>query len=155
MHNAISISLTAKWLGWFSTHGNPTPSCNCDSEDVGISEDLLSGMVIYYTPTNGGIGEHLQSARVWHIQGSCWQEARGLERDNNQHVLSISWHLVWGNLPQAVVTGAVTFLWYMSIHDLVPPNVRLHSIRIKASDACSQCGAPDTLLYRQRREEPA
>jgi hypothetical protein len=37
----------------------PPPSYNCDSEDVGIPEDLLSGMFIYYVPTNGGIIEHL------------------------------------------------------------------------------------------------
>jgi hypothetical protein len=67
MHNAISGSLMAKWfrvLGDFPPMAPPPPSCNCDSEDVEIPEDLLTGIVIYYAPTNGRIGENLQAAHV-------------------------------------------------------------------------------------------
>jgi hypothetical protein len=39
-------------------------------------------------------------------------------------------------------------VWYVVVHDLVPTNVKLHSIHIITTDACLKFGATYTLMHR-------
>jgi hypothetical protein len=143
-------------LGWFPTHETPLPP------RVTSIPRTLEYLRTYYQewsyimPQQMGELENTYKRRLYDIFRVLTDKksvARSVRIINM--FPSISWHLLWRNLPQAVVKGAVPFLWCMSIHDLVPPNVRLHCIRIMASDSSSQCGAPDTLLHRLRSVEPA
>lgn len=84
--------------------------CNCDSEDVGIPEVLLQEWS-YITPQQMGELENTYNRRVYDIFRVLVGKkpmARSLRIINM--FPSISWHLVWGNVPQAVVKGAVTLL---------------------------------------------
>ena len=73
----LSSSLTAKW---FHVRGDFPPMAKpllytYKPEDFGKSEDLLSGLGVYYSATNGGIEENLQKASECHVVGPRGQEA--------------------------------------------------------------------------------
>ena len=60
----------------------------------------------------------------------------------------IDWSLVWGNLQNVRLTDGDRAAWYMVIHVILPTNVSLHRIRLTDTEKCTQCGRPDTILYR-------
>jgi hypothetical protein len=60
---------------------------------------------------------------------------------------SINWHLMLGNLPQAVASDAVSSVWHMMVHDLMATNVRLHNSHIMTTDACLKFGTTYTLMH--------
>jgi len=60
---------------------------------------------------------------------------------------SINWHLMLGNLSQAVVSDAKRSVWYVVVHDLVHTNVKLHSVHIITTDTCLKFGATYTLIH--------
>ena len=38
--------------------------------------------------------------------------------------------------------------WYKIVHDIIPPNGRLHKIRIAPTDLCNECNQKETLIHR-------
>jgi len=57
------------------------------------------------------------------------------------------WIQVWKNLSEASVSENMRRVWYQVIHDLIPPNVRLHRINVTPSYKCQRCAATDTLEH--------
>jgi hypothetical protein len=54
---------------------------------------------------------------------------------------------VWKKLHSTPVTEETKSTWYIVIRELVPTNVRLHSIRLTESELCKNCGRQDTLIH--------
>ena len=61
---------------------------------------------------------------------------------------AIDWSLMWGNLHNVILSGGARSAWYLVIHDTIPTNMRLHRIRLKGTEKCTQCGRRDTVLHR-------
>ena len=61
---------------------------------------------------------------------------------------AIDWSLVWGNLHNVILSYGVRSAWYLVIHGTIPTNMRLHRIRLKGTEKCTQCGRRDTVLHR-------
>jgi hypothetical protein len=60
------------------------------------------------------------------------------------------WNRVWSNLHATWAADAVKANWFRVIHDILPTNERLHTIRLTDSVLCSQCGERDTFMHRIR-----
>lgn len=61
---------------------------------------------------------------------------------------NVQWAVVWRNISQAWVDEDVRSTWYEVVNDLIATNVRLHKIRIAATEQCQHCGEKDTLQHR-------
>jgi len=60
---------------------------------------------------------------------------------------SINWHVMLVNLSLAVASDALRSMWYVVVHDLVPTNVKMHSIHFITTDSCLTFGATYTLIH--------
>jgi hypothetical protein len=58
------------------------------------------------------------------------------------------WDRVWSNLHSTRAADAIKANWFRMIHDILPTNERLHTIRLTDSALCSTCGERDTLMHR-------
>jgi hypothetical protein len=58
------------------------------------------------------------------------------------------WNRLWSNLLATWAADAIKAKWFRVIHDILPTNERLNTIRLTDSALCSQCGERDTLLHR-------
>jgi len=58
------------------------------------------------------------------------------------------WTAVWRNLHETPVPDTSRAAWFRVIHDIIPTNVRLHTIRMTPTDSCRICGNKDTLEHR-------
>jgi hypothetical protein len=142
MHNGISL---VPW--WFRVWCDSPPTCNCAPEDFGIPEKLLSGGGVHY-PQHVVESENAYKRHVYDtlsvIEG---------KKHVSRHIQimnmfpSINWHVMLGNLSQAVGSDAVRFVWYVVVHDLVPTNVKLHSIYVITTDSCLNFGATYALTH--------
>ena len=61
---------------------------------------------------------------------------------------NIDWARIWKILNDAPVPENTRCIWYQVIHDIIPTNVRLHSIHMVIWDTCRRCAATDTLELR-------
>jgi len=61
---------------------------------------------------------------------------------------STKWAPAWKILHTTLVTEEAKSAWYIVIHDLLPTNVRLHTIRLRESNLCKDCGRQDTIIHR-------
>jgi uncharacterized protein with HEPN domain len=55
------------------------------------------------------------------------------------------WKQVWKNVHTAWVTEDTKSIWYTVIHDIVPTNERLYTIKLVESDLCRHCDETDPL----------
>jgi len=142
MHNGIS---SVPW--WFRVWCDLPPTCNRAPEDFAIPENLLSGMGVHY-PQHVVESENAYKRRVYDtfrvIEGKKYV-SRHLRIMNM--FPSINWHLMLGNLSQAVVSDEVRSVWYVVVHDLVLTNVKLHSIHVITTDSCLKFGATYALIH--------
>jgi hypothetical protein len=58
------------------------------------------------------------------------------------------WGLIRDNLWVTSVSRYDIATRYTVIHDIIPTNARLSRIHMTSTDACTECGSSDTLLYR-------
>ena len=58
------------------------------------------------------------------------------------------WERVWKNLHTVEASDTVISTWYLAIHDILPTNERLATIRLTDTVACVKCGNSDTLQHR-------
>jgi len=50
------------------------------------------------------------------------------------------WKRAWSNLHASWAADAIKANWFRMIHDILPTNERLHTIRLTDSALCSTCG---------------
>ena len=81
---------------------------------------------------------------VWHVEGPRGQEACVSKCENHESVSVDHLALCVKDVIPAVVTDTVRSMSYVMILDLVPTNVRLHSINLMQTDIY---GETDTLMH--------
>jgi hypothetical protein len=79
------------------------------------------------------------------------QQATKKPRDARVMLLypTTDWNRVWSNLHATWAADAIKAKWFKVIHDILPTNERLHTIRLTDSAFCAQCGERDTLMHRK------
>jgi hypothetical protein len=58
------------------------------------------------------------------------------------------WDRVWSNLHATWAADAIKAKWFRVIHDILPTNEWLHTIRLTDSALCVTCGERDTPMHR-------
>jgi hypothetical protein len=58
------------------------------------------------------------------------------------------WGRVWSNVHATWAADAIKANWFRVIHDILPTNERLHTIRLTDSALCSTFGERDTITHR-------
>ena len=81
-----------------------------------------------------------------HIMAAATRESR--EMRITQLHSDTQWMQVWKKLHTAWVSEEIAPMWYIVVHDIVPTNERLHTIRLVESDRCRHCGRGDNLVHR-------
>jgi hypothetical protein len=61
---------------------------------------------------------------------------------------TIDWTRVWKNLHATWSSDVVKAVCYTVIHDILPTNERLYTIRLNGSKLCRTCGEKDTCLHQ-------
>jgi hypothetical protein len=61
---------------------------------------------------------------------------------------STDWKLVWKNLHSSWVSEQAKSTWYSVIHEIIPTNEHLYTIRLVESGRCRPCGRQNTLQRR-------
>jgi hypothetical protein len=66
------------------------------------------------------------------------------------------WKRAWRNLHTAEASDTVISTWYQAIHDILPTNERLETIRLTDTSLCVKCRKTDTIQHRivERGEGP-
>jgi hypothetical protein len=59
-----------------------------------------------------------------------------------------SWEKVWKNLHTVEASDIVISTWYQAIHDILPTNERLATIRLTDTTFCAKCRKADSLQHR-------
>jgi hypothetical protein len=115
---------------------------------VRLYEDTADLHRIHDTPKSKGIDEDVQKKNVWCTSNPVATTTK-LTRNANQKM----WphkdrKTIWRNLWEAPITMPTRATWYKTIHDIMPTNQRLHTIRIAPTDNCGHCGERDTLTHQ-------
>jgi hypothetical protein len=58
---------------------------------------------------------------------------------------------VWTNLHSAWIPDPFKSAWYVAMHEIIPTNERLATIRLADTDRCNLCGNTDSLQHRLTR----
>jgi hypothetical protein len=59
-----------------------------------------------------------------------------------------NWGRVWANLHATWAADAIKVNWFKVIHDILPTNERLYTIRLTGTPLCLNCGEHDTVIHR-------
>ena len=58
------------------------------------------------------------------------------------------WGRIWQNISRQPLSTTIRAMWFRAVHDIIPNNARLYSIRLRDTPLCSTCGQTDTTLHR-------
>ena len=58
------------------------------------------------------------------------------------------WDRIWRNISHKHLTSEARSAWFRAVHDIIPTNVRLHTIRLRETPRCMKCGQTDTIMHR-------
>jgi len=85
--------------------------------------------------------------RVYTVQHIMAVAAKG---SREMRIMQLSpytnWPQVWKKLHRAWMSVEIKSTWYSVVHDIVPTNERLHTIRLVESDRCRHCARRHTLI---------
>ena len=152
MQSATEGSITADWLNYWNLNtrpGNPHfPN--------GISEKLdylrVYAIDVAYVPEQ----RRTESNRVYkkriYVSLRPPPPPCDIKYTGSENRETMATHWLESNLKKYLsitpTSGADKMNCYKVIHEIIPTNVRLHSIRISPTDSCSECNNTDTLNHR-------
>jgi len=85
------------------------------------------------------------STILLHTMAAATRESR--EMRITQIHPDTQWTQMWKNLHTAWISEEIKSMWYITVHEIVPTNDRLHAIRLVESDRCRHCERRDTLVH--------
>jgi hypothetical protein len=59
-----------------------------------------------------------------------------------------NWAQIWQNINKRFLPQRIRTLWYIIVHDIVPTNSRLNTIKLHDTGHCQHCGQSDTIYHR-------